>query len=529
MGGLLAGMTGGVVGGAVVKLFLDDAAYQKSMTEADAKGKNVTSTFGRMKVMGALAFAAVAAAAIKFGVAATQAASDQNEALNKAQVVFGEYSQRVEDFAKSAALSFGISTTAALQAAGGFGQMLQTAGLMQKEATGLSISLVALAGDLSSFNNIGTDEALEKLRSGLAGEAEPLRTMGVFLSEARVKAEAYASGIAKTGSELTEAQKVQARYNVILKDTNLAQGDFANTSESLANQQKSFTAQWENFLATAGPGIAAFFAKVLFYLNDLIVKFPEIAGLFENAFIDVANVFIYAFNIFKTAFLNPILHAFNVIIQAVDTALGPLADFGSIPMVGTVNALEEVEHQLDDTGKAAQVKFKLIKGASFSASKAMSQFAQMSSDELDDWRKSVDDNFDSFVHTLAVTEDAAAHTGHEFVTAIHAMLKRAGMLSAAMRKISAEKWINPDYIKFLSEQGPAWLIGFTRATEEQQRKTQAEWEKSVQKTDAAESSLDKVSRALQGLGHINAVANVTVNYKTSGIDPRTLPGLGSNP
>jgi hypothetical protein len=220
-------------------------------------------------VKGVLAVEAVRYVA-QFTMSLAKAASDQGEALNKVDVVFENSAQVVEDYAERAATAAGISKTAALDAAGGFGTMLKTAGLASDEAATMSVSLVQLAGDLASFNNIDPSEALEKLRSGLAGEAEPLRTVGVLLSEARVKANAYATGIAKNGAELTEAQKVQARFNLILEDTTLSQGDFARTADGAANSQRTLNAEWEDAKARMGQAVLPLFKELLGVMRGAI-------------------------------------------------------------------------------------------------------------------------------------------------------------------------------------------------------------------------------------------------------------------
>ena len=134
----------------------------------------------------------------------------------------------------------------------------------------MSQALVELSGDLASFNNVDPTIALEKLRAGLAGEAEPLRQFGVFLSEAAVQQEAYQSGIAETGEELTEAQKVQARYNIIFEQTTKQQGDFARTADSLPNQLRSMRAEFENISAEVGTNLLPAMTDLLGAVKSLI-------------------------------------------------------------------------------------------------------------------------------------------------------------------------------------------------------------------------------------------------------------------
>lgn len=221
----------------------------------------------------AMPFAAAAAgvAVVKLAQATIKAASDQGEALNKARVVFGQASQSVIAFSDDSASSFGISKAAALEAAAGFGAMVQSAGLTEKASAELSTELVGLAGDLASFNNQDPTEMLEKLRSGLAGEAEPLRRFGIFISEARVKAEAYAMGIATVGEELTDAQKIQARYNIILEDSAKAQGDFGRTlGESLPNQIRVLKAEFTDLAADIGQKLLPVLVDATSVLRSLI-------------------------------------------------------------------------------------------------------------------------------------------------------------------------------------------------------------------------------------------------------------------
>jgi hypothetical protein len=225
---------------------------------------------------------------------AVQDASNLEEQVNKTAVVFKQSAPAILAWSKTTADSFGISQRAALEAAGTFGNMLIPMGIARTKAAGMSKAMVELAADMASFNNASPQETLEALRAGLAGETEPLRRFGVFLSENRIKAEALGSGLVKAsvdmakvhkaqsdvakstqaaqeamdkhgkGSQeyrdaiiavelaesrlskalegkvpqLTAAQKAQATYALITKDTADAQGDFARTSDSVANQQR---------------------------------------------------------------------------------------------------------------------------------------------------------------------------------------------------------------------------------------------------------------------------------------------------
>jgi hypothetical protein len=133
----------------------------------------------------------------------------------------------------------GLAAATAQDFAAEVSAVFAAAKLPEKQVAKLSMKFTQLAADMSSFFNVPAADALAALRSGLVGEAEPLRRFGVLLSEAAVKAEAVRLGIAKTGAELTEQQKVQARASLIMRSLNKASGDYARTSDGVANRMRA--------------------------------------------------------------------------------------------------------------------------------------------------------------------------------------------------------------------------------------------------------------------------------------------------
>jgi hypothetical protein len=229
-------------------------------------------TIERIGILSAGAIAGGLAASIKL-------ASDLNENINKTTVVFGKASDSVIAFSKTTASSLGLSQNEALGAAAAFGNMFKTTGLAEAEAADMSKTMVELAADMASFNNEDPTDMLDRLRSGLAGEAEPLRRFGVLLSEAAVKEEAYAAGIADRGAKLTEAQKVQARYSLILKQTTVQQGDFARTSKGLANQMRILRASFSNAGATIGTALLPKVTELVNKISAFLASPQAQAGL----------------------------------------------------------------------------------------------------------------------------------------------------------------------------------------------------------------------------------------------------------
>lgn len=226
---------------------------QTAAKEANVASASLVKSLGGVAVAFAGAFVATK---VVSGIGDTiKAASDLSETINKAQVVFGDASAAVLKFGDDAAQALGQSKNEAIGAAAAIGNLFLTTGLGQQDAANMSMSIVQLASDLASFNNIDPTEALEKLRSGLVGESEPLRTLGVLLSEEEVSLKAVQLGLAASTKDVTQAAKVQARYALIMEQTTTAQGDFARTSKGLANSQRILSAAWKDIQAQIGSAL----------------------------------------------------------------------------------------------------------------------------------------------------------------------------------------------------------------------------------------------------------------------------------
>lgn len=189
-------------------------------------------TAGAMVALGA---AAAGAAVGAFKLA--QSASDLGEAQNVVEQVFKSSGKSVENWTNTMATSAGLSKTTATQWVGSMGAMMKSSGLSEKSAQSMSESLVQLTGDMSSFYNVSTDEMWEKIRSGISGETEPLKQLGVNMSVANLQAYALSQGISKSYQSMSQAEQTTLRYNYLMSVTKDAQGDFARTlGTSFANQ-----------------------------------------------------------------------------------------------------------------------------------------------------------------------------------------------------------------------------------------------------------------------------------------------------
>lgn len=249
---------------------LDKAAKQSGLLGWAVKGAALS--MGSMLNPAALVAQGIGAVTDVLGDA-IGAASDLSETQSKLDQVFKTSAGTVRDWAEDSAQSMGLSKQAALEAAGTFGNFLEAMGKAEPEAAQMSTTMVQLAGDLASFNNEDPTAVLDALRSGLAGETEPLRRFGVDISDAAVKMELVAEGAKKVGKDFTQAQKIQGRYALIMKQTVTAQGDFARTADGMANSQRTLNAELENAKAKLGDlllGPATTFTQFLIGAIELI-------------------------------------------------------------------------------------------------------------------------------------------------------------------------------------------------------------------------------------------------------------------
>jgi hypothetical protein len=284
---------GGTVGKAVVELIGDSSKLQSDLNKAKATTAGATTQMGaktsKFSALSVGAYAAVGTAVIGFVGTTIKAASDLGEQMNRVRVVFGEAAGSVIKFSETSASALGLAQSEALEGAASFGALFDSAGLVEQASAKMSTQLLTLAADMASFNNQDPSEMLIRLRAGLSGEAEPLRRFGVFIDEARVKTEAYASGIAKAGEELTIGQKVQARFNVIMQDTAKQQGDFARTvGESLPNQLRVLRASFIDLAA----GIGAVVLPTLTTLLKVVVSLLPAVKPLTIALVSLAGAFI---------------------------------------------------------------------------------------------------------------------------------------------------------------------------------------------------------------------------------------------
>ena len=234
------------------------------------------------KAGAALAAAFAVKKVVEFGKACLDLGSDLAEVQNVVDVTFPHMTAQVDKFAKSAASSFGLSETMAKKYTGTFGAMAKAFGFSESAAYDMGSTLTGLAGDVASFYNISQDEAYTKLKSVFTGETETLKDLGIVMTQNALDAYAMANGFGKTTQAMTEAEKVALRYQFVQQQLSAAQGDFARTSDSWANQTRILKLQFDSLKATLGQGFINLFTPILKVINTLLGKLTTLANAFKS-------------------------------------------------------------------------------------------------------------------------------------------------------------------------------------------------------------------------------------------------------
>lgn len=289
-----------------------------------AGGKFSSGFGGALKGLAAAAGGALAAAGISNFVGdSIKQASNLTESLNAVNVSFGAAASGINELGKEAAASLGLSNQQFNQLAVGFTAFAERIAGPGGDVVGVIDDLTTRGADFASVMNLEVEEALTLFRSGLAGETEPLRRFGIDVSEASVKAFAYANGIAEAGTELTEQQKVQARYASIMEQTNRMAGDFANTSDGLANSQRILKATFADVQAEVGQALLPVMAELTTALIPLVQDLTPIFKDLLGALAPVVKNLVDNMGPLLNA-LMPLFEAFNLIIGAVSEIVAEL-------------------------------------------------------------------------------------------------------------------------------------------------------------------------------------------------------------
>lgn len=249
---------------------------EKNLGKAESK---IDKLGGNFTKFGAMAVGAAGVAGVGL-YKLSQVASNTAESINAVTVTFGEASKGVLQLSQDAAQSVGMAQA-------DFNQLsVSLAGFAKQMGTDVVQTvddMTTRIADFASVMNLDVNEAAITFRSALAGETEAMRRYGIDVSAAAVETFALANGIAESASSMTEAEKVQARYGLIMRETSQWAGDFANTADSAANQQRILAAELQNAASELGAGLLPMLTTAVSALGDVVGAFGSLPGPVKSA------------------------------------------------------------------------------------------------------------------------------------------------------------------------------------------------------------------------------------------------------
>ena len=270
------------VGAVDFELLLNSNPFNKGIQTA---GNTVQKSGieSSLKSIGKAAIAAFSVGAIvNFTKSCLELGSNLAEVQNVVDVTFGSLNSEVDKFAQNAIEQFGLGQTVTKKYVGTFGAMAKAFDFNNQAALEMAETLTGLTGDVASFYNLSTDEAYTKLKSVFTGETETLKDLGVVMTQNALDQYALANGYGKTTAKMTEQEKTALRYQFVLDKLSLAQGDFARTSDSWANQTRVLSLRFDELKATLGQGFINLFTPIVQGINWVISKLQVLADAFKS-------------------------------------------------------------------------------------------------------------------------------------------------------------------------------------------------------------------------------------------------------
>ena len=270
------------VGAVDFELLLNSNQFNKGLKNASNNIKS-SGIENALKNIGKAAIAAFSVGAVvNFTKSCIELGSNLTEVQNVVDVTFGNLSGEVDKFAQNAIEQFGLGQTVTKKYVGTFGAMAKAFDFNNQAALEMSETLTGLVGDISSFYNLSSEEAFYKLKSVFTGETETLKDLGVVMTQTALDQYAMANGFGKTTSKMTEQEKTALRYQFVLDKLSLAQGDFARTSDSWANQTRVLGLRFNELKATLGQGFINLFTPIVQGINWVISKLQVLADAFKS-------------------------------------------------------------------------------------------------------------------------------------------------------------------------------------------------------------------------------------------------------
>lgn len=309
------------------------SAFTSVLNSIGDKFKSIFSSSSSSGLAQQLKSLLLGAGVVKGLESAISLSSELTESQNRLDYVFGESAKSVTEFAQTTAKAYGLTENAATKFAATFGGILSASGIASDELASFSENLTKMTGDLASFYDVDQDVFFKKLQAGLAGNSAALRTYGINVSATNLELYRMSKGIQTAYEDMDQASRVILRYNYIVESASQAQGDFARTQFTWANQIRLLKTQFQSLAAIVG----GYFVKTLLPVIRIL---NQIVAAAINAFTALASLFGFDASSIK---------------ELTGGAKGTVFDESTAGYIDdTAEALGNESKALDKTGKAAK-------------------------------------------------------------------------------------------------------------------------------------------------------------------------------
>ena len=385
------------------------------------------------------------------GVASVNFSSDMQEAVNKVEVAFGNAADSVKSWSSTTLNSIGLAQGTALDMAALFGDMATSMGYSQDAAAQMSMALVNLAADLASFKNIGIDQASTALKSIFTGETESLKELGVVMTQANLEAYALAEGYTTAYTAMDQAQQVAVRYQYVLANTQNAQGAFARTSDSTANQLRIFRESLKEAAATAGDELLPVITPIIGKLNELIQTFGDLDEGTQKAVVQT-GLFLAA--------LGPMLKVTGGITTAVKAGITVYQTLRTVMAANTAATTAATAAQTGLNAAMAANPVGLLVTAIGTLLAVLGSFAvsaALTAESTDTLASSINEARQAYEDTRAELQESQAST--------LSMVDALARLAEEEHKTSAEKAAMLELVEQLNEAVPSLSLAYDAQTD----------------------------------------------------------------
>lgn len=385
------------------------------------------------------------------GVASVNFSSDMQKAINKVEVAFGGAADSVKEWSSTTLNSIGLAQGTALDMAALFGDMATSMGYSQDAAAQMSMALVNLAADLASFKNIGIDQASTALKSIFTGETESLKELGVVMTQANLEAYALAEGYTTAYTAMDQAQQVAVRYQYVLANTQNAQGDFARTSDSTANQLRIFRESLKEAAATAGDELLPIITPIIGKLNELIQTFGDLDEGTQKAVVQT-GLFLAA--------LGPMLKVTGGITTAVKAGITVYQTLRTVMAANTAATTAATAAQTGLNAAMAANPIGLLVTAIGTLLAVLGSFAvsaALTAESTDTLASSINEARQAYEDTRAELQESQAST--------LSMVDALARLAEEEHKTSAEKAAMLELVEQLNEAVPSLSLAYDAQTD----------------------------------------------------------------